>query len=92
MRRYNCFGDLQFDPADYNPLKIGKISHFLRHDPQEVRRKIQDGEWTVGDLEKAISYVEDFEKDIQRKNPAWEPRKDIINMRDLYKDLLIRIL
>ena len=61
MRKYNIYEKLKFDPENYDPMDVGAMSSFLRRDPDGVRNRISEGEWTVADLDKAISYVEDCE-------------------------------
>lgn len=90
MPEYNRYGYLKFDPDDYDPMDVGAMAQLLRINPDDVQRRIKDGVWTVGDLDKAISYVEDCETLLKSDNPDWEPYYKG-NMREIYKDLLSQL-
>lgn len=90
MRKYNIYEKLKFDPENYDPMDVGAMSSFLRRDPDGVRNRINEGEWTVADLDKAISYVEDCENYIRKEEPDWQSPYEG-DMREIYKDLLSQL-
>lgn len=48
------------------------MSFFLRTDSESVRNRIKDGEWTITDLDKVISYAEDCETYLKKEDPDWK--------------------
>lgn len=90
MSKYNVYENLKFDPENYDPMDVGAMSSLLRKDPDNVRRRVKEGEWTIADLDKAITYVEDCESYIRKEEPDWQPPYEG-DMREIYKDLLSQL-
>lgn len=90
MSKYNVYESLKFEPENYDPMDVGAMSSLLRRRSDSVRNRIKDGEWTIADLDKAISYVEDCESYLKKHNPDWKPPYEG-NMREIYKDLLSQL-
>lgn len=90
MAKYNRYKNLKFDPENYDPMDVGAMSSLLRRRSDSVRNRIKDGEWTIADLDKAISYVEDCENFLKKEDPEWQSPYEG-NMREIYKDLLSQL-